>query len=754
VDLFAKRLNAAFSSAVQSVRDVLPDVEAPLKQDPVDTCLHELGLDKDQRNSLSKEERDMVRELFCVIPKAVTWTVGKKSGLRIFNVDAPADHVRNSQNLLQLASRFKDMALFSLAAQMFSAGARDAGADPLERRACLTYCAILVQDHEAQLSPSDTSKLAEHALVMSTYGAASDSWWAVFAKHTSPDKIKKAAASLAKRFVLKAISDTNRQYASGLLPGQAVADELAKMLELALELQHQEVVDVLLAASDEFRTVRELRGETLTQPPQGSVGQGASSVPPPSAPLQPLVLELSNEEISQAINQLATVVRDGDMDGFLNLVSDSAFPLNDKIMLHGLVESCQCGHVGMMNFFLTSYDVNYQTRDGQTALHIAYDKKYNKAIGVLLGQGANPDLLNRDGLALLHRASKDNRRAVVELLLQKGASPDVQALNGDRPLHFAYYKNNDTLAIDLLSNNADPNLLGNEGLSVVHHACKDEDPDFFSLLLKKNADVNLPTANGETPLGIICSNSNLEMFNLLMRYDPNSHADDGGHTLLHRACGSGALNDADQLLVGKANVNARTKNGITPIQMACDNGHIELAVKLLENGASLAADSEEALALVRFACMHGDSRLTEYLVVEQKVDVNRKGTDGATPFWLAIWNGHHELAFSLLDKGAKVDFGGADGAHLLFTACVDGNDNLLRFLASQHVDANAKIEGATLLWHACRMGHAGAVKRLLEFGAEPDIADAKKITPLQVAEQNHRHEVVRLLRTGSVEERL
>jgi ankyrin repeat protein len=58
---------------------------------------------------------------------------------------------------------------------------------------------------------------------------------------------------------------------------------------------------------------------------------------------------------------------------------------------------------------------------------------------------------------------------------------------------------------------------------------------------------------------------------------------------------------------------------------------------------------------------------------------------------------------------------------------------------------NSPSDGATPLWLAARAGHTSCVKLLLEAGADASIPNRKGVTPLDVAIQRKRTEIINLL---------
>jgi ankyrin repeat protein len=81
--------------------------------------------------------------------------------------------------------------------------------------------------------------------------------------------------------------------------------------------------------------------------------------------------------------------------------------------------------------------VDYADPHGNTALMWAADQGHDAIVERLLAAGANPNLQNRQGLTPLIRAARNGQRAVVEDLLKRGADVTITDYTGRGPLSWA-----------------------------------------------------------------------------------------------------------------------------------------------------------------------------------------------------------------------------------------------------------------------------------------------------------------------------
>ncbi len=157
---------------------------------------------------------------------------------------------------------------------------------------------------------------------------------------------------------------------------------------------------------------------------------------------------------------------------------------------------------------------------------------------------------------LLHEAIFYRQRHVAEWLLEKGLDPNTRDYMGETPLHYAIRVNDRSLVDFLLAHGADLNVKRG-GMTVYSYAANDYDMFMYLIHL-----------NGEPPSSIL---------------------EEGGDTLLHRACDLSKDDPrvVQYLLSVGFDPNARGYEGSTPLHRAARRGYPRKVAALLEAGAKI-----------------------------------------------------------------------------------------------------------------------------------------------------------------------
>jgi len=220
-----------------------------------------------------------------------------------------------------------------------------------------------------------------------------------------------------------------------------------------------------------------------------------------------------------------------------------------------------------------------------------------------------------------------------------------------------------------------------------------------------------------------------------------------------------------RLLSKGANPNLAGPDGTTAIMWAASNGDLELVRALVKAGANVKARNQFGTSALTEAAIIGSAPIINVLV-KAGADPNTKNPEGETPLMAAARSGKLEAAKVLLEAGADINaketFGGQSA---IMWAAAQRQPEMVKLLASRGADVNARgvihqwerkviteprpkdmnKGGFTPLLYAAREGCVECAKHLIEAGADPDLEDPDRVTPLNMALLNLHFEVAAYL---------
>jgi hypothetical protein len=220
--------------------------------------------------------------------------------------------------------------------------------------------------------------------------------------------------------------------------------------------------------------------------------------------------------------------------------------------------------------------------------------------------------------------------------------------------------------------------------------------------------------------------------------DPNEAAADGT-TALHWAVRAEDHQLVQALLAAGSRPNPPNRYGVTPLSLAAQTGNPAIIEALLEAGADVETASREGETVLMTAARTGRVEALR-LLLDAGADVNaRESWFGETALMWAVGEHHAEAARLLIARGADVNAvtkvvelpeAREDFATMVFTAKPRG--------------------GLTPLLLAAREGAIEAVDVLAQAGADLDLADPDRTSPLVMAIINAHYGVAaRLVALGA-----
>ncbi len=147
-------------------------------------------------------------------------------------------------------------------------------------------------------------------------------------------------------------------------------------------------------------------------------------------------------------------------------------------------EAAALGDVARLRTLLMSdpHQVQAQSRDGFTPLHLACFFSQPEAAEFLLQQGAEANAVSPSRIAVIHSAAASRNATMVKLVLRAGANPNLQQQGGYTALHEAAMHNSVERAQALLDAGADRTVRSDDGLTAAEMAEQKGNREVLELL--------------------------------------------------------------------------------------------------------------------------------------------------------------------------------------------------------------------------------------------------------------------------------
>ena len=275
-----------------------------------------------------------------------------------------------------------------------------------------------------------------------------------------------------------------------------------------------------------------------------------------------------------------------------------------------------------VHYTLMYIDINPTNEHGFTPLHYAakyLPRIYNENEAVDGVEGTSTEV-----------TKKSSSSRAIGLLLGRGADVNATDDDGLTPLAVACQRGNHFGVESLLkAEHIDINMRDKQRSTALHEACENGSKRVVELLLNKGAEISVANDDDVTPLHIACHEGCTEVVKALLfrGHHKNivrtlvSAADNQGSTALHYAVESGVQSTVEALLLNGADPIATKYNEVTPLHIAARGGHIGIAGLLLQYKEQSHHDfniiemiDREQNTPLHFAARHNQCEMIQYLV--------------------------------------------------------------------------------------------------------------------------------------------
>lgn len=237
------------------------------------------------------------------------------------------------------------------------------------------------------------------------------------------------------------------------------------------------------------------------------------------------------------------------------------------------------------------------------------------------------------------------------------------------------------------------------------------------------------------------------------------------HGNLAEVVAKGEREHALEMIQDGSNVNAFFSEGTTALIYAAHKGDLELAEALIAAGADVNHQNEYGAYALSEAAISRSSELIK-LLLENGADANQSNPEGETPLMVTARNGNLLGVAHLLKHGADVNLKeGWGGQSALMWATAQKQPEMMALLISNGAEVNT--HGAIRIWdrritseprpkdmnkggfypihYAARQGCAECVDVLVNAGADLNVTDPDRVTPLSLALINQQFDTAAVL---------
>jgi ankyrin repeat protein len=267
------------------------------------------------------------------------------------------------------------------------------------------------------------------------------------------------------------------------------------------------------------------------------------------------------------------------LESLFKVMSDN-FPVNLKRKSDGyslLMMAVDAGYLNIVNLLLTRIkDIDYQSNNGDTALHLAIKKGNVDIVRSLLNSGASVEVFNpKEGYNALHLAAKSKNIELFRIIASFNTNLDIKTLHSERtPLQLAVASGYKDIVVELISKGA--NLFIRTGLDnhpTLFLVVQNGDQELFEFLLAQYE---------EAPFNSLNEGELTSLLKLATYYGQESMVDcllkkhiEIGHAL-HLAAEKGSITIVDLFVQYGHSLLKTNDDGDTPFIVAIKEQQIHL----------------------------------------------------------------------------------------------------------------------------------------------------------------------------------
>ena len=379
-----------------------------------------------------------------------------------------------------------------------------------------------------------------------------------------------------------------------------------------------------------------------------------------------------------------------------------------------------------------------------TGLMIAcLDNDYKQIVQQVKTLKSNVNYQRRNGQTALMYAIYRNNLKIAKYLCENGADKNlVDEINNTALMHAIYMC--PEIAMYLIMNGADINIKNSKDETAIHFASMMGNMSIIQMLIERGGDINVYNINKHTPIMMASGNKYFKCVKYLINNGADINVYDFNYDNLLHGCIFHNTYDILLLLLNNNKltiINDKNQYNESPLMYAIKLNKIKYIELLLKYGADTNTCNLEGYTPLLYATKINNYELTE-LLLKYKANSNLyfKWKQYKSPLFNAIQNNNPKIIQLLLDYGAN---------DLMYIYIETNNYEKFKNLITKDNINKKNNNGATLLYFAVERNNYDFVKLLLEKGANPNINNIKEKnqSPLYHAIVNNNYKMVKILLT-------
>lgn len=287
-------------------------------------------------------------------------------------------------------------------------------------------------------------------------------------------------------------------------------------------------------------------------------------------------------------------------------------------------------------------DLEYRDEMGSTPLHVASTQCKPDTVQWLLRHRANVAAIDSEGFSALTWACIKGHKEVLTLLIAgKADVEEITGSSGKTPLSLAAERGHFDCVEELLAKKASMQKANIDGSNALMCASHRGETEVVLHLLGKNSLANQNDSEGWTPLIYALNNT-------------VASRSQGGENVEKKVALDGILGRrtaVEILLLHRADVNARTADGLSPLIVACGHDRPQGVRRILEARAEVNAAAAKGQTALLMAAVHNLPDVARALIMAN-AEVNATNAKHDSPLSLSEKHGFKDLVDLLKKAGA------------------------------------------------------------------------------------------------------